>query len=202
MGKPLELSGQQFGRLTAIRKCGVRHAKVLWECRCNCGAHVSVTTGNLRSGNSKSCGCVAVERISKLNRTHGASRTPEYNAWLTMRNRCHNPRSKSFGDYGARGITVCNRWRKDFGDFIKDMGPRPSPRHSVERRNNDKGYTPENCFWATKEVQANNARSNVRIEYRGVSLTVAQWGRRTGIKACTLRARARRGLSPQEILKD
>jgi hypothetical protein len=114
---------------------------------------------------------------------HGMWRSKEFKAWDSMQQRCHNPRNKDYHRYGARGIQVCRRWRKAFLEFYNDMGPSPSPQHSIDRVNPNRGYYKKNCRWATPVEQQNNIRSNRRITYRGRTQTVAQWGRELGFKS-------------------
>ena len=105
-----------------------------------------------------------------------------------MRNRCNNPKNRSFENYGGRGVTVCERW-SDFANFLADMGQRPSPKHTIERNDNDRGYEPENCCWAVPEKQANNKRNNRVLEYRGRAMTLAMWAREVGMSADALERR-------------
>lgn len=121
----------------------------------------------------------------------GAS--PEYIVWNGMRARCNNPRNPNYARYGARGITVCERWQSDFMNFLADMGRRPAPWYTLERRDNDGDYTPDNCVWATKQDQANNRRSSRIIAYGGVMRTAAEWARARGISNSTLHARLKAG---------
>lgn len=120
------------------------------------------------------------------NRTHGGSRTLEYGLWNAMKSRCYNPAVACYPDYGGRGIQVCDVWRHDFGAFMRDMGPRPSLNHSVERLDNDGHYEPSNCRWATRQEQANNTRWNRRITAFGRTLTLTQWSRELGRPPQTL----------------
>lgn len=120
---------------------------------------------------------------------HGMSRTPEHKAWAAMLDRCRNPKNPSYHNYGGRGIKVCTRWQDSFGNFLSDMGRKPSPKYSIERRNNSRGYTPANCAWVTSKEQTNNMRTNRRFSYQGVSLTLAQWSDTTGIPYFTLYSR-------------
>src|SRR3954466_7793371 len=135
--------------------------------------------------------------------THGHCRnggTSTYKIWQMMIDRCHNSRSKSYPDYGARGIAVCARWRLSFEAFLEDMGERP-PGLSIERIRNAHGYSKSNCKWATRTEQNNNSRQNVVIEFRGESLTAAQWARRVGISGSLLRQRLRReGMTAEQAL--
>jgi hypothetical protein len=117
------------------------------------------------------------------NSTHGMTWTAEHRAWLSMRNRCHNPKASGFAKYGARGITVCQKWRDSFEAFYADMGKRPSPLHSIDRKDVNGHYEPENCRWATPIEQANNKTNNRFIELDGRTLTLAQWSRESGIDA-------------------
>lgn len=139
-------------------------------------------------------------------KTHGQSMTrlrkasPEYVAWAEMIKRCENPNCKSYERYGARGITVCSRWRKDFAAFLADMGPKPSPEHSLDRRDNSGNYDPENCRWATRKEQARNRRTSRLITFNGESKTLAEWGEIRGMNPLTLRIRIHAGWSLEDAL--
>jgi hypothetical protein len=127
------------------------------------------------------------------------SETPEYNAWKQARMRCQNPRNARFKDYGGRGITVCERWQK-YENFLSDMGPRPSPLHSLDRENNDGNYEPGNCRWATAEQQQRNMRNNNWITAFGETLCLQDWVRRTGLDSKTIRWRIATGWTPEDAL--
>lgn len=183
MGKPSSIRpGDRFGKLVAVEYRGIRSRRAVWLCRCDCGITREMITDNLKR--AKSCGC-----DRKGNRTHGLRKSPEYMVWWAMRSRCHRPSSRGFKDYGGRGITVCDRWRQSFVAFHEDMGPRPSPQHTIERIDNNRGYEPDNCRWATKDEQQHNTRQNRLVTYNGLTLCVAEWAGRLGIKAATLCAR-------------
>lgn len=124
--------------------------------------------------------------------THGASGSPEYVIWTHMKARCFDESDKSYQRYGGRGITVCQRWVNDFPAFYADMGDRPSPLHSIERKNNEGNYEPGNCRWATATEQARNRRSSVLVEHNGQVKTVAEWAEIHGIKPGVLGQRLRR----------
>lgn len=155
---------EPFGRLKVIRQHPERrHGHVRWVCKCLCGNEVIVSGASLTSGNTTSCGCVHSELLAKRNHDearHGMSGTPEYNTWATMIDRCHNPLSAAYKRYGGRGITVTPVWRC-FEIFYRDMGPRPKGR-SIERVDNDLGYTKENCKWGTRREQSQNQSTTVR----------------------------------------
>jgi hypothetical protein len=161
----------------------------MWRCSCECGGSANVQAAALKGGHSKSCGCLQREWVTAHNTTHGMGgkdRPPEFNVWIGMRDRCSNPNNKKFADYGGRGITVDPRWVNDFAAFYADMGPRPTPRHEIDRIDNEANYWPGNCRWTTRTVNLNNCRSNAYVEWRGETQTIAQWARRLGISDRTI----------------
>jgi hypothetical protein len=149
--------GETINRLTFVRKTGSGR----WLFTCACGAEHETAARSVFNGRVKSCGCLGRELTTERNIRHGGAfrvaRRPEYIVWVAMRKRCRNPQSPDYPRYGGRGINVCARW-EDFGNFISDMGPRPSARHSIDRVNNDGNYEPGNCRWTTPDVQAANRK--------------------------------------------
>lgn len=136
--------------------------------RCDCGIEKKISVHSVKAGETKSCGCF---RISKA-KTHGMSKLPEYAIWISMKARCCNEGNNDYKDYGGRGITVCDRWLHSFEKFIEDMGVRENQKLTLDRVDNEKGYYPENCRWATQSEQACNRRiTGVTSKYRGVSLS-------------------------------
>lgn len=201
--------GMTFGRWTVI---GPMYRRVRYQkyfpCRCVCGREKSVWQNDLRHGGSLGCkSCQITQRNLRHGHTirqpDGSSiNTPEYRAWSHMIGRCEDPKDSRYADYGGRGIRVCDRWRSDARNFLADMGPRPSARHSLDRINNDGPYDPANCRWATRTEQANNRRNNRFVTAQGMRLTVADWARRTGIQAATICARMDKlGWSPERAVE-
>jgi hypothetical protein len=165
MGAFIDLTGQTFGRLTVIERVEDRidasgRRKAMWSCACQCGNTVQVHSGNLRSGNTKGCGCTRTEATRAANATHGMSRTTTYHIWRTMMARCANPKNNKFKIYGGREdrpVRVCERWLK-FENFLEDMGARPEGK-SLDRYPDPCGdYRPQNCRWATYREQKQNQR--------------------------------------------
>jgi len=152
-----DLTSQRFGRWTVLGSSASRRER--WDCRCDCGTTRSVRGSTLVAGESRSCGCLQREIAAALTKeTHGQSRTALYGTWNMMIQRCTNPHVERYPLYGGRGIKVCERWRNDFAAFAADMGPKPSPQHSIDRTNNDGDYEPGNCRWATRSEQQRNTR--------------------------------------------
>lgn len=201
MNKPIDVSGHVFGKLTVIgRAINDPRPGWRWLCACECGNKVTVTGGNLVTDRTKSCGCLKGIRAGNLRRTHGRSKTPEYAIWTTMIDRCENAQNKNYERYGGRGIRMCDSWRNDFTNFYNDIGPRPSPKHTVERINNDGPYSAENCKWATRREQGNNTARNRFVLFRGQTKSISQWGRELSIEPSTLRCRLNSGMSVEEAL--
>lgn len=161
-------SGLRFGRLTITAEAGKYVSPQgkelrLVSARCDCGNEITATLNSLKGGPSASCGCYRTElAIGRI--AHGDARkgypTKEYKTWSGMIQRCENPKSTKYSDYGGRGIKVCKEWREDFEVFLRDMGRKPSPEHSIDRIDVNGNYESGNCRWATPEVQANNKRNS------------------------------------------
>lgn len=147
-----DMSGMRFGKLLVISQSkSSLSGNAIWLCLCDCGKSKEVLGGSLRQGTSKSCGCVHF--------SHGRSGTTEYRSWCHMIERCENVKCADFKNYGGRGISVCARWRNSFENFLADMGEKPHPSLSIERKENNGNYEPTNCQWATATEQRRNKRN-------------------------------------------
>jgi hypothetical protein len=188
----VDITGQLFGRLTAVCMTATGSRKPRrsqrWLFRCDCGGEIEVDKHHVIRGATRSCSCLAVETRSengKKKTDHGhctdGKTSPEYKTWQGVRDRCGNPNATFYKHYGGRGICVCERWANSFENFLADMGPRPSAKHSIDRINNDGHYEPGNCRWALPVVQHNNTRSNRRYTLAGETHTEAEWCRELGV---------------------
>lgn len=190
----LNLSGVVVNSLTVVERTSARHgSSVMWLCRCICGSELLVRACTLKASRIKSCGCKTKEILRAARSTHGLSKTEPktFHVWRGMRARCEKQYHKSYDDYGARGIAICDRWQ-DFGLFFADMGRAPDGM-TLERIDNDGNYEPGNCRWATHKEQANNRRSNVFVMHEGVQLTMAQLAEAVAIPRDTLERRLKMG---------
>jgi hypothetical protein len=189
-----DLRGRVFYWLTAEKRAPDKNGETQWVCVCVCGKKHNVATQNLLNGTTKSCGCY---RKSKRT-THGASGTKTYNIWKAMRKRCANPNDPAYARYGGRGISVCKRWQS-YVLFLQDMGACPKG-CSLERRDNNKGYRPSNCYWSTRLEQNANTARNRNLLFDGETLHVAEWARRIGISSRALTMRLNLGWTTEDAL--
>lgn len=213
-GNRLNLIGHRFGNLMVTSFIGKRDGKYIWECKCDCGNVHTASTGSLRSGNVKSCGCACVENARqalRYKRTAASpnfeykgtlSKHPLYHSWWGMKCRCENPNDPKFGDYGGRGITVCERWSGLYGfeHFVHDMGPKPTPKHTIDRIDVNGNYEPSNCRWATPKEQQNNLRCNLCFYMKGERITCPQLSEIVGISTCNISRKANLGVDINFII--
>ena len=195
-----DLTGLTFGRWTVGDRATGHHREGYFLCRCACGTTRSVRGSALRAGKSQSCGCLCAERCGDRFREHGHRlngnhRSQEYIAWTNLKDRCENPKSRQYHNYGGRGITICAEWREDFPRFLLDMGPSPGRGYSIERKDVNGPYASWNCRWATLLEQARNRRTNLQFTYNGETLCLSQWAERLGMPDSRLGSRLRAGWS-------
>lgn len=183
---PADLTGQQINKLTVLRPSDERGPYSKWLCRCECGNEVNVAQADLRRLRTHSCGCIRLGR----NVTHGMTTkgkkdefAAEYRCWRQMRERCSDdPKVPGWREhYFERGIRVCDRWANSFAAFMEDMGPRPTSKHSIDRKNNNGNYEPRNCRWATKLEQSNNLECTVYARINREWVPVAELARRLAL---------------------
>lgn len=191
MANAHDITGKRYGMLVAISRAENERTVggdpiVMWLCACDCGSSSTVRARNLTSGNTTSCGC-RKRTFIRANKTHGMSRSRTYAIWNTMVQRCTNPGSTSYESYGGRGITVCEDWKR-FDSFYADMGEAPDGL-SIDRVDNSKGYSPENCRWATGIEQGGNKRNNKIVFHNGQSKTLTEWAREYGLSPALVRNR-------------
>ncbi len=195
----VDRTGQRFGQLVVLSRAPNLGRRIRFLCKCDCGEKVIVRGDALIAGATVSCKCFQ----AKANITHGMSYTIEYRIWVAMISRCEDVNSRPWPRYGGDGVTVCRRWRKRFEAFLADMGPRPSPKHSIDRDPDPFGdYKPSNCRWATKTQQAENKRNTFLVEYRGERMAVPRAIRLSGSRHCreTVVKRVKQGVPLLEAL--
>lgn len=181
MGKLKDLTGQRFGRLVVIERAEnyvqpSGQKKTQWRCKCDCGNEIITVGYNLTRGLCTSCGCVRIERLVQMNKTHGKSNHILFSKWEHMKDRCYNPKDKRYKNYGGRGIKICNEWLNSFESFYEwslENGYKDGL--TIDRIDVNGNYEPNNCRWTTWDVQCNNRTNNVYIEYNGEINTLKQW---------------------------
>ena len=197
--KKNNLVGHRFNRLVVVADGGrCKKQNVLWLCRCDCGGETRAFAYDLRAGKVKSCGCYNRDIGKNIKHGHarkGVKRDPLYSVWASMLQRCSNPSGKTWQHYGLRGITVCERWRKSFENFLEDMGERPSPEHSIDRIDVNGNYEPSNCRWATRDEQSLNKRSTVLVTVGDVTKPLKAWVTELGVTKQCIYYWVKKGLS-------
>lgn len=197
MGRYLDITGVKQGKLTVLEYIGydAKRGRTMWMCLCECGLKLPISTHDLRGKRAhKSC-----RQCSKAAIKHNLSNTPEYAAWKNMQRRCRNEKDASFFRYGARGIDYDNSW-EDFEVFYNDMGRRPSPKHTLERKNNDLGYSKENCCWETRKAQARNFRHNRILEHNGEKHCISEWAEILGTTHDSISKKLKKGYTVEQAL--
>lgn len=203
--EPLDITGERYGRLVALRRAAPSPSgRTRWLFRCDCGQETIATTGGVRTGITKSCGCLRREVTATRSTLHGHTRnretSHEYYCWAGAKARCTNPQHISYALYGAAGVAMCDRWLSSFADFAADMGPCP-PGLTLDRIDNDRGYEPGNCRWATPAEQERNKRNSVRVVHNGVGLNLVDYAQALGVNCGSLRTiMARHRLSPEDAV--
>ena len=192
----IEMTGKRFTKLLVLERRDSRQhgtnstdMRAVWLCRCDCGNEIIAFGHSLRSGNTRSCGCIRSELSASA--THRMTGTPEYRAWYSIKDRCNNPNNEDYHNYGGRGIKVCDRWSK-FENFFSDMGLRPGGM-SLDRQDVNGDYEPRNCRWATSKEQARNQRTNLRFTKDGKTRCLAEWCEMLGLNRALIYRRIRRG---------
>lgn len=199
--KAIDITGKTFGRLTAIKRVGTnKDGRPIWLFKCSCGNERTINSKDVRSGHSKSCGCLASELLVKRNYRHGKAKSREYKIWAGVKKRVTTGNSLNRKYYLEKGITMCDRWFNSFEAFIDDMGEAPSNEHQIDRIDPNGNYEPANCRWVTRIEQMNNTTNNRWYTINGRTLTQEQWGREVGINGSIISKRIRRGWSTEKAL--
>lgn len=193
MREKINLTGQKFGSLTVLRRGEKDNTgKTRWYCKCDCGKTVLVRTNGLRTGNSTSCGCKRTEGVKRSNTKHGESRDRLYKIWGNMKQRISNPNLDDFKYYGGKGIGLCEEW-EEYNGFRKwALENGYSKELTIDRKDNNKGYFPDNCRWVDMKTQCNNRESNYNITFNGETKTLNEWAEYLGISRTTLSSRLHR----------
>lgn len=208
--KRADRTGEVHNYLTVEALHAIKHGNgnSIWRCRCRCGKTVIIVDSDFVSGRTKSCGCRGEANRLKAVTKHGAARykstnggrvTKTYTCWLSMKQRCYDPKVRHFRRYGGRGITVCDRWLHSFANFLEDMGEQP-PGMEIDRRDNDGIYEPQNCHWVTQKQQASNRSTSLRITYGGKTQCASEWASETGFGRQMISQRFHKGWTPHQIL--
>jgi len=198
MGKVKDMIGIRYNKLVAIERLGKGNNGYNWLFKCDCGVEKTINGSVVRTGAVVSCGCHKREQVIKRNTKHGAVGTGTYNTWQGMNGRCNNPNHSAYKNYGGRGILVCLEW-KDFSQFLTDMDERPEGM-TLDRIDNTKGYSKDNCKWATTAEQSRNTRQNVLLTLKDRTMCLMDWAKETNIPYTTLQWRIKQNQTTEQIL--
>ena len=184
---PTHIEGKLFNRLFVVKKIDKKTGnKWLYECRCSCGNVIFTDKYKLQYGHTKSCGCLKLDLLSINKYVHGMTKTPEYKAWIEMKQRCYNKDHKRFNYYGGRGIHVCDKWLDSFQSFYDDLGKRNTKKHSLDRIDVNGNYEPSNCRWATPTEQSANRRDTTKFLFNGELMALSHIAKLVGIPQTTM----------------
>lgn len=206
MSRVIDIQGKTFGRLRVIEQdMSASSHEAKWLCECTCGKRISTYGSGLRSGNTRSCGCLRKEIASNNFRTHGKSKERLYNAWLMMTQRTTNPKNDAYHNYGGKGIKVCEAWRdyETFRSWAYSTGYDENAPHqgcTIERIDNDGDYTPENCRWIPMSEQSRNTCRNRMLTFEGETRILNDWAKKTGIPSGSIRRRLKDGWTVEKAL--
>lgn len=200
-GKFIDLTGKTFNEFLVVRKTIRRNGSLHWECMCSCGKTLEVSGSSLRLGTSKSCGChrLKVNKLGLSRRRHGMTRTKPYKSWAHMLERCNNSESKSYKDYGGRGITVCKKWEK-FDGFWEDMQEGYSDGLTIDRIDVNGNYEKDNCKWSTHQEQSDNRRNTIMVTLNGETEKLSYFLEKYNKKRYQYYGRIRSGWSIEDAL--
>ncbi len=197
--KEIEI-GTKFGAWTVLEKLSYAQK---YRCQCDCGRERNIRVYDLLKGKSIMCKACSTAHAKQTGRTGGGKYDSEYNIWVHINQRCHNPNNKDYKNYGGRGIEVCELWRDSFDAFLLQMGPKPDPSFTIERIDYNLGYNVDNCKWISREDQTRNKRDNIQITIDGETKTASEWARdppRCAVSATALYKRIARGWDPERAV--
>lgn len=199
------IEGEFFGKFTVLRRGENRvepsgKTKVYWLCKCECGSEKEIEASSLREGTSKSCGCVKKENAKNLNLSHGMYRSAQYKAWQKMKERCLNPNVERYPNYGGRGITVCKRWLESFENFYEDMGDKPTPQHSIDRKDVNGNYEKDNCRWVTNQEQHYNKTNTLYVRYKNENKSLSELCKKYHLNYKSTWRQYKKGFTFEQIL--
>lgn len=199
--KSLDLIGKRFHKLLVVEKANNQKHKTMWKCKCDCGSITLVTTSNLNANRVKSCGCLRIDQLIKRSTTHNQRHTSLYEVWKSIKQRCLNPQSKAYKNYGGRGICICDEWKNNFENFYKwSISNGYTKGLTIDRIDNNSNYSPQNCRWVTRLQQANNKRNTIYLTINNKTDSLSNWLRFYNVNRSTYMTRIKYGKTPEQAL--
>lgn len=202
MSRLQDLTGKRFGRLVVLERAESVNGRTMWKCKCDCGVECVKESYSLKIGDTRSCGCLHKDIIKITSKKHGLSKHPLYKRYLKIKERCYNPNNKSYKDYGGRGIKMCDEWLNDFVAFYNwAMENGYEKGLEIDRIDNNKGYSPDNCRFVDRTIQANNRRTSHYLTLNGQTKTIANWSKEIHIDHSVIEQRVNKlGWSDEKAL--